>query len=96
MSSRIRFSHISGWALVLPTNSNGNFRNDSGIFYPWLPDLPIARIMFLAGIAVAVLGLTGLPARAGGRGCAAPPRSSRGGRRGAWRGPPSGWPAPPG
>jgi hypothetical protein len=72
-SSRISFSHISGWAMVLPTNSNGNFQNDSGISYPWLPDLPIARIMFLAGIAVAVLGVTGLPARAGGRGlrCAA-------------------------
>jgi hypothetical protein len=72
-SSRISFTHISGWAMVLPVNSNGNFQNDSGISYPWLPDLPIARIMFLAGIAVAVLGLTGLPARAGGRGlrCAA-------------------------
>jgi hypothetical protein len=72
-SSRIGFSHNSGWAMVLPTNANGNFENDSGISYPWLPDLPIVRIMFLAGIAVAVLGLTGLPARAGGRGlrCAA-------------------------
>ncbi len=62
---------LSGWALILPTNSNGNFdgnaQADSGIFYRWLPDLPIARIMFLAGIAVAALGLTGLPARAGGR-----------------------------
>jgi hypothetical protein len=68
MSSRIGFSHASGWAMILPTNSNGNFQNDSGISYPWLPDLPIARIMFLAGIAAAVLGVTGLPARAGGPG----------------------------
>ena len=68
MSSRTGFSHTSGWAMILPTNSNGNFQNDSGISYPWLPDLPIARIMFLAGIAAAVLGLTGLPARAGGPG----------------------------
>jgi hypothetical protein len=67
MSSQTGFSHTSGWALILPTNSNGNFQTDSGIFYPWLPDLPIARIMFLAGIAVAALGLTGLPARAGGQ-----------------------------
>jgi len=67
-SSRIGFSHISGWAMILPTNSNGNFQNDSGISYPWLPDLPIVRIMFLAGIAVAALGVTGLPARAGGPG----------------------------
>jgi len=67
MSSQTGFSHTSGWALILPTNSNGNFQTDSGIFYPWLPDLPIARIMFLAGIAVAALGLTGLPAGAGGQ-----------------------------
>ncbi len=71
MSSQTGFRYTSGWALILPTNSNGNFdgnaQTDSGIFYPWLPDLPIARIMFLAGIAVAALGLTGLPARAGGQ-----------------------------
>jgi hypothetical protein len=72
LSAQTGFRDTSGWALILPTNSNGNFDGnagaDSGIFYPWLPDLPIARILFLAGIAVAVLGLTGLPARAGGRG----------------------------
>src|SRR5262249_3847846 len=59
----------SGWALILPTNSNGNFNGnpeaDAGIFYHWLPDVPIARIMFLGGIALFLLGLTGLPARAG-------------------------------
>jgi hypothetical protein len=68
MSSQIGFSQASGWALILPTNSNGNFQPVSGIFYPYLPDLPIARIMFLAGIAVAVLGLLGLPAGSGGTG----------------------------
>jgi hypothetical protein len=70
LSSQTGFNYTSGWGLILPTNSNGTFdgnaQADSGIFYPWLPDLPIARIMFLAGIAVAALGLTGLPARAGG------------------------------
>jgi hypothetical protein len=67
MSSQTGFRADGGWGLILPTNSNGNFdQADSGIFYPWLPDLPIARIMFLAGIAVAALGVTGLPARAGG------------------------------
>ena len=71
LSFQIGFSHASGWALILPTNSNGNFDGsaltDAGIFYRWLPDLPIARMMFLAGIAMAALGLTGLPGRAGGR-----------------------------
>jgi hypothetical protein len=66
MSSQTGFSHTSGWALILPTNSNGNYQPVSGIFYPYLPDLPIARVMFLAGIAVAALSLLGLPARAGG------------------------------
>jgi hypothetical protein len=65
-SSQTGFSHTSGWAQILPTNSNGNFQPDSGMLYPWLPDLPIARIMFLAGITVAALGLLGLPAAAGG------------------------------
>jgi hypothetical protein len=70
MSSQTGFSSPSGWALILPTNSNGEFNGnpqvDSGIFYHWLPDLPIVRLMFLGGVALLMLGLTGLPARAGG------------------------------
>jgi hypothetical protein len=70
LSSQTGFRSQAGWALILPTNSNGDFNGspeaDAGIFYHWLPDLPIARIMFLGGIALFLLGLTGLPARAGG------------------------------
>jgi hypothetical protein len=66
LSSQTGFSHTSGWAQILPTNSNGNFQLDSGVLYPYLPDLPIARIMFFAGLTVAVVGLLGLPARVGG------------------------------
>jgi hypothetical protein len=66
MSSQTGFRDTSGWALILPTNSNGNYQPVTGIFYPYLPDLPIARMMLLAGIAVAALGLLGLPAGAGG------------------------------
>jgi hypothetical protein len=70
LSFQTGFAHMSGWALILPTNSHGTFdggaQSDAGIYYPWLPDLPIARIILLAGIAVAALGLTGLPVRAGG------------------------------
>lgn len=69
-SSQTGFTEATGWALILPTNSNGNFdgnaQADSGIFYHWLPDLPIARIILLAGIMLFALGLIGLPARAGG------------------------------
>jgi hypothetical protein len=67
MSSQTGFHDPTGWALILPTNSNGNFEQDSGIFYPYLPDLPIARIMFLAGIAVAFLGILGWAGRGSGR-----------------------------
>ncbi len=66
MSAQTGFRDATGWALILPTNSNGNFQPDSGLLYPWLPDLPIARIMLLAGIAIAGLGLPGLRARGDG------------------------------
>jgi hypothetical protein len=67
MSSQTGFHDATGWAQVLPTNSHDNFQPDSGIFYPYLPDLPIARIMFLAGIAIAFLGVLGLAGRGAGR-----------------------------
>jgi hypothetical protein len=65
-SSRIGFSSTSGWALILPTMSNSVIDKDAGIFYPFLPDVQIARLMFAGGIAVALAGLIGLPVRAGG------------------------------
>ncbi len=67
LSSQTGFRDISGWAQILPTNSNGNFQPDSGMLYPYLPDLPVARIVFLAGIGMTALGLLGLPAAAAGR-----------------------------
>jgi hypothetical protein len=39
----------------------------TGSFYPYLPDLSIAQVMFLAGLTVAVLAALGLPAESGGR-----------------------------
>jgi hypothetical protein len=68
MTSQTGFTATSGWALILPTTSNGNYEAVSGVFYRYLPDLQIARVMFLAGIAIAVLGLLGLPSEAGGPG----------------------------
>jgi len=35
-------------------------------FYPYLPDLPIAQVMFLAGLTVAVMGALALPGGPGG------------------------------
>ncbi len=42
---------------------------DQGVatFYPYLPDLPIVQLMFLAGLTTALLGVLGLPAGSGGR-----------------------------
>jgi hypothetical protein len=66
LSSQIGFSDSSGWALILPTMSTNNFDKDAGIFYPFLPDVPIVRVMFAAGVAVALVGLLGLRPGAGG------------------------------
>jgi hypothetical protein len=56
------------YAQIWPLNVQGPFPSDSyGIFYPYLPDLAIAQVMFLAGLAAAALGALGLPAAAGGR-----------------------------
>jgi hypothetical protein len=38
-----------------------------GTFYPYLPDLPIAQVMFLAGVTIAVLAALALRGSAGGR-----------------------------
>ncbi|HEV3067960.1 MAG TPA: hypothetical protein VGY50_08950 [Streptosporangiaceae bacterium] len=65
-SSQIGFSASGGWALILPTMSTGNFGQDAGIFYQFLPDLPIARVIFAAGVAAVAVGLLGLPVSAGG------------------------------
>src|SRR5215467_15663678 len=42
---------------------------DAGVatFYPYLPDLPIAQVMFAVGLTIAVLGALALPRGSGGR-----------------------------
>jgi hypothetical protein len=56
------------YAQIWPLNVQGPFQSDSyGIFYSYLPDLAIAQVMFLAGLAAAALGALGLPAAAGSR-----------------------------
>ena len=53
-------------------NPGTSGRSRGGPFYPYVPDLAIAQVMFLAGLTVAVLGLlaAGRPAPAGGGCCA--------------------------
>jgi hypothetical protein len=53
-----------GYRLLSPAASVPS--QDIGLFYPYLPDLAIAQVMFLAGLAVAALGALGLSRAAGG------------------------------
>ncbi len=53
-----------GYALLSPMASVPNV--DAGVFYRF-PDLSIAQVMFLGGVAVAGAGVLGLPAAAAGR-----------------------------
>jgi len=60
-------SHAT-YGLVSPLNlqySGGWY--DAGIFYPYLPGLPMDQVLFLAGLAAAALGVLGLPRASGGR-----------------------------
>lgn len=56
------------YSQIWPLNAQGAFPPDSlGIFYPYLPDVAIAQIMFVGGLGAAALGALGLPAVSGGR-----------------------------
>jgi hypothetical protein len=64
----IAIEHNSTYAQIWPLNVQGALPPDAfGVFYPYLPDLAIAQVLFLAGLAAAVLAVGGLPAAAGGR-----------------------------
>ncbi|HEX8860338.1 MAG TPA: hypothetical protein VGC06_14855 [Actinomycetes bacterium] len=64
----IAIEHNSTYAQIWPLNVQGALPPDSfGVFSPYLPDLAITQVLFLAGLAVVVLGALGLRAAAGGR-----------------------------
>jgi hypothetical protein len=54
------------YALVSPVNGAPHLP-DTGAFYSFSPDLSIVQVMFMAGLAVAALGVLGLSATSGGR-----------------------------
>ena len=78
MSSQIGFSHASGWALILPTNSNGNFQPVVRDLLP-LPAGSADRPDHVPGRDRGRGARPAWPARRGaaGRGCGGPPRWSR-------------------
>jgi hypothetical protein len=64
----IAIEHNSTYAQIWPLNVQGALPPDAfGVFSPYLPDLAIAQLLFLAGLAAAVLGALGVPAAASGR-----------------------------
>jgi hypothetical protein len=66
MSSRIGFSDRVGAWSILPNSGQGGPGYGSGIFYPFLPDLSIARLIALVGLSAAAVGALGLRTSAGG------------------------------
>jgi hypothetical protein len=69
LGSEAAHSNSSIWQLSPPLVGSFDIGPDSGLgtFYRYLPDLSIAQVMFMAGLAVAVIGGLGLPERSGGR-----------------------------
>jgi hypothetical protein len=68
ISSHIGFNQRStSWAEILPVNGQGLIKYDTGVFYPFQPDVPIARLIFTGGLILAALGALGLPPNSGGR-----------------------------
>jgi hypothetical protein len=64
----IAIEHNSTYAQIWPLNVQGALPpNLFGVFFPYLPDLAITQVLFLAGLAAAVLGALGLRVAAGGR-----------------------------
>jgi len=62
----IAIEHNSTYAQIWPLNVQGALPPDTfGTFSPYLPDLAITQVLFLAGLAAAVLGALGLRASGG-------------------------------
>jgi hypothetical protein len=56
----------SGITVLSPTTVVPS--SDAGVFYPVTPDISIVQVMFMGGLALAVLGVLGLSPRTGGPG----------------------------
>ncbi len=69
LSTELIHGSHSYWQISPLVSGPWDIGPDAGMatFYPYLADLPIAQVMFLAGVTVAVLGALALPAGRGGR-----------------------------
>jgi hypothetical protein len=68
LSTQLIHGSQSYWQISPVVSGPWDTGSDPGVatFYPYLPDLPIAQVMFLAGLTVAVLGALALPGGHGG------------------------------
>jgi hypothetical protein len=69
LSTQLIVGSQSYWQVSPIVTGPWDFALNAGVatFRPYLPDLAIVQVMFLAGLTAAVLGALGLPAGAGGR-----------------------------
>ena len=69
LSTELIIGSHSYWQISPIVTGPWDLGSQSGVatFYPFLPDLSIAQVMFLAGFTVALLGALALPAQSGGR-----------------------------
>jgi hypothetical protein len=64
---QVAAQHNSTYALISPLGVPAHLPPDAGNFFPYLPDLSIAQMMFFAGLTVAGLGAVGLASATDGR-----------------------------
>jgi hypothetical protein len=69
LSTELITGSHSYWQVTPIVTGPWNVGSNAGVatFYHYLPDLPIAQVMFLAGLTIALLGALALPAGSGGR-----------------------------
>ncbi len=69
LSTQLIVGSQSYWNVSPIVSAPWDIGVDAGVatFYPYVPDLAIAQVMFLAGVTVTVLGLLALAAGPGGR-----------------------------
>jgi len=69
LSTQLIHGSQSYWQISPLVTGPWNAGPDAGVatFYPYLPDLPVAQMMFLAGLTVAALAALALPRGSGGR-----------------------------
>jgi hypothetical protein len=69
LSTELIQGSLSYWSVSPIVTGPWDMGPQAGVatFYPFLPDLSIAQVMFLTGLTVALLGVLALPAGAGSR-----------------------------